>query len=112
MSKPIERIVKTNGISLNVVEQGQGPLFCSATASRKSRTPGAARSTRWMRRVSTSLPLTCVAMARATDPSPVAKCQCLSLGSCSVRVFVLRLEPPSVRTPLAIRSAPSSCHAD
>src|SRR5258707_9899078 len=26
MSKPIERIVKTNGISLNVVEQGQGPL--------------------------------------------------------------------------------------
>jgi hypothetical protein len=24
MSKPIERIVKTNGISLNVVEQGQG----------------------------------------------------------------------------------------
>src|ERR1700716_46691 len=32
MSKPIERIVKTNGISLNVVEQGQGPLvlLCSA----------------------------------------------------------------------------------
>jgi pimeloyl-ACP methyl ester carboxylesterase len=27
MSKPIERIVKTNGISLNVVEQGQGPLI-------------------------------------------------------------------------------------
>jgi len=26
MSKPIERIVKTNGIRLNVVEQGQGPL--------------------------------------------------------------------------------------
>ena len=26
MSKPIERIVKTNEISLNVVEQGQGPL--------------------------------------------------------------------------------------
>jgi pimeloyl-ACP methyl ester carboxylesterase len=26
MSRPIERIVKTNGISLNVVEQGQGPL--------------------------------------------------------------------------------------
>jgi pimeloyl-ACP methyl ester carboxylesterase len=26
MSKPIERMVKTNGISLNVVEQGQGPL--------------------------------------------------------------------------------------
>ena len=26
MSKPIERIVKTNGISLNVIEQGQGPL--------------------------------------------------------------------------------------
>ena len=26
MSKPIERIVKTNGISLNVVEQGRGPL--------------------------------------------------------------------------------------
>jgi pimeloyl-ACP methyl ester carboxylesterase len=26
MSKPIERIVKTNGISLNVVEHGQGPL--------------------------------------------------------------------------------------
>ena len=26
MSKPIERIVKTNGISLNIVEQGQGPL--------------------------------------------------------------------------------------
>src|SRR5262245_50234535 len=26
MSKPIERIVKTNGISLNVAEQGQGPL--------------------------------------------------------------------------------------
>ena len=26
MSKPIGRIVKTNGISLNVVEQGQGPL--------------------------------------------------------------------------------------
>src|SRR6202521_2933380 len=26
MSKPIERIVKTNGISLNVVEQGEGPL--------------------------------------------------------------------------------------
>jgi pimeloyl-ACP methyl ester carboxylesterase len=26
MSKPIERIVKTNGISLNVVEQGQGPV--------------------------------------------------------------------------------------
>ena len=26
MRKPIERIVKTNGISLNVVEQGQGPL--------------------------------------------------------------------------------------
>jgi pimeloyl-ACP methyl ester carboxylesterase len=26
MSKPIERIIKTNGISLNVVEQGQGPL--------------------------------------------------------------------------------------
>src|SRR6516162_8619965 len=26
MSKPNERIVKTNGISLNVVEQGQGPL--------------------------------------------------------------------------------------
>jgi pimeloyl-ACP methyl ester carboxylesterase len=27
MSKPIERVVKTNGISLNVVEQGQGPLI-------------------------------------------------------------------------------------
>ena len=27
MSKPIERMVKTNGISLNVVEQGQGPLI-------------------------------------------------------------------------------------
>ncbi len=26
MSKPIERIVKTNSISLNIVEQGQGPL--------------------------------------------------------------------------------------
>jgi pimeloyl-ACP methyl ester carboxylesterase len=26
MSKPVERIIKTNGISLNVVEQGQGPL--------------------------------------------------------------------------------------
>ena len=26
MSQMIERIVKTNGISLNVVEQGQGPL--------------------------------------------------------------------------------------
>jgi len=26
VSKPIERIVKTNGISLNVVEQGEGPL--------------------------------------------------------------------------------------
>ncbi len=26
MSKPIERIIKTSGISLNVVEQGQGPL--------------------------------------------------------------------------------------
>ena len=26
MSKPIERIVKSNGISLNVIEQGQGPL--------------------------------------------------------------------------------------
>jgi pimeloyl-ACP methyl ester carboxylesterase len=26
MSKPIERILKTNGISLNIVEQGQGPL--------------------------------------------------------------------------------------
>ena len=26
MSKPIERIIKTNGISLNVVEQGEGPL--------------------------------------------------------------------------------------
>jgi pimeloyl-ACP methyl ester carboxylesterase len=26
MSKPIERIVKTNGISLNIVEQGQGSL--------------------------------------------------------------------------------------
>jgi pimeloyl-ACP methyl ester carboxylesterase len=26
MSKSMERIVKTNGISLNVVEQGQGPL--------------------------------------------------------------------------------------
>jgi pimeloyl-ACP methyl ester carboxylesterase len=26
MSKPNERIVKTNGISMNVVEQGQGPL--------------------------------------------------------------------------------------
>ena len=26
MGKPIERIVKTNGISLNVVEQGHGPL--------------------------------------------------------------------------------------
>jgi pimeloyl-ACP methyl ester carboxylesterase len=26
MSKPIERIIETNGISLNVVEQGQGPL--------------------------------------------------------------------------------------
>ena len=26
MSKPTERIVKANGISLNVVEQGQGPL--------------------------------------------------------------------------------------
>ena len=26
MSKPIERILKTNGISLNVAEQGQGPL--------------------------------------------------------------------------------------
>jgi epoxide hydrolase A/B len=26
MSKPIERVVKTNGISLNVVGQGQGPL--------------------------------------------------------------------------------------
>ena len=26
MSEPIERIVKTNGISLSVVEQGQGPL--------------------------------------------------------------------------------------
>jgi hypothetical protein len=27
MSKPIERIVKTNGISLNVVDQGQGSLL-------------------------------------------------------------------------------------
>jgi pimeloyl-ACP methyl ester carboxylesterase len=26
MSKPIERMVKTNGISLNVVEEGEGPL--------------------------------------------------------------------------------------
>ena len=26
MSKPTERIIKANGISLNVVEQGQGPL--------------------------------------------------------------------------------------
>jgi pimeloyl-ACP methyl ester carboxylesterase len=26
MSKPIEQIIETNGISLNVVEQGQGPL--------------------------------------------------------------------------------------
>jgi pimeloyl-ACP methyl ester carboxylesterase len=26
MSKPIERMVKTNGINLNVVEEGQGPL--------------------------------------------------------------------------------------
>ena len=26
MSKPIERIIKTNGVSLNVVEQGEGPL--------------------------------------------------------------------------------------
>src|SRR5215475_12932233 len=26
MSKPIERIIKSNGINLNVVEQGQGPL--------------------------------------------------------------------------------------
>ena len=26
MSKPIEQIIKTNGISLNVVEQGKGPL--------------------------------------------------------------------------------------
>jgi pimeloyl-ACP methyl ester carboxylesterase len=26
MSKPIERIIKTNGISLNIVEQGEGPL--------------------------------------------------------------------------------------
>jgi len=26
MSKPTERIIKTNGISLHVVEQGEGPL--------------------------------------------------------------------------------------
>src|SRR5580704_8750083 len=26
MGKPIERVVQTNGISLNVVEQGEGPL--------------------------------------------------------------------------------------
>jgi pimeloyl-ACP methyl ester carboxylesterase len=26
MSKPTERIIKANGINLNVIEQGEGPL--------------------------------------------------------------------------------------
>src|SRR6266404_7859596 len=36
MSKPTERIIKANGISLNVVEQGQGPLVLLCHGSPES----------------------------------------------------------------------------